>query len=158
MAGSALLRPDDRTGALRDTLAGLLAMDEPRRHLAAELSGLGLRHDLGDGHPLLGRRMPDLDLVTPDGPRRVFGLLHEGRHVLLDLGGAPGALDATPWSDRVRCLEATCDGPWELPAIGAVTAPAGVLVRPDGHVAWVGEGDARGLAEAMRKWCGAPRA
>jgi 2-polyprenyl-6-methoxyphenol hydroxylase-like FAD-dependent oxidoreductase len=157
MAGAALLREDDHSGALRDTLAELLVMDGPRRRLAAELSGLGLRYDLGDGHPLLGRRMPDLDLVTADGPRRVFSLLHDGRAVLLDLGDARAVLDTGAlWSTRVRCLHAQYRGPWELPELGAVEAPAGVLVRPDGHVAWVGEGTAEGLAEALHRWCGTP--
>jgi 3-(3-hydroxy-phenyl)propionate hydroxylase len=96
--------------------------------------------------------MPDLDLVTNDGPRRVHGLLHEGRAVLLELGGA--SLAQVPSPDRIRCLQARCDGPWALPALGTVTAPSGVLIRPDGYVAWVGEGDSRGLSAALSRWCG----
>lgn len=157
MAGTALLRQDDQTSALRETLTELLVMDEPRRRLAADLSGLGIRHDLGEGHPLLGRRMPDLDLVTAEGTRRVFSLLHPGRAVLLGVGDARGVLDVgAPWSGRVRCLRAQYEGPWDLPGLGAVTPPTGVLVRPDGHVAWVGEGNVQGLADAMHRWCGAP--
>ncbi|HSK52712.1 MAG TPA: FAD-dependent monooxygenase [Clostridia bacterium] len=155
MAAVALRRPDERTTALRDTVAELLGLDEPRRRLAAELSGLGIRYDLGEGHPLLGRRMPDLDLVTADGPLRVFALLHEARPVLLDLG-EPGGLDIAPWADRVRLVDAEYAGAWELPAIGAVTPPASVLVRPDGYVAWVGDGNEFGLADALTTWFGPP--
>src|SRR5207249_1670384 len=82
MAQVALRRPDDRTKALRDTMAELLSMDEPRRRFAAMMSGLDIHYDLGDGHPLLGRRMPDLDLVTPGRTVRVFTLLHDAHPVL----------------------------------------------------------------------------
>ena len=121
------------------------------------MSGLDVHYDLGEGHPLLGRRMPDLDLVAADGPLRVFTLLHEARPVLLDLG-APGGLDIAPWSDRVRLVEAEHAGAWELPVLGAVTAPTAVLIRPDGYVAWVGEGTDRGLADALTAWFGPPAA
>jgi 2-polyprenyl-6-methoxyphenol hydroxylase-like FAD-dependent oxidoreductase len=156
MALVALRREDDRTTALRDTVAELLGMDEPRRRFAAMMSGLGVHYDLGEGHPLLGRRMPDLDLATADGPLRVYSLLHDARPVLLNLG-EPGPFDITPWTDRVQPVDAGYDGAWELPAIGAVDAPAAVLIRPDGYVAWVGEGTQRGLPEALTTWFG-PRA
>jgi 3-(3-hydroxy-phenyl)propionate hydroxylase len=139
MAQIALRRTDDRTKALGDTVSEFLGMDEPRRRLAAEMSGLGVHYDLGEGHPLLGRRMPDLDLVTANGPLRVFTLLHDARPVLLNLG-EPGGFDITPWADRVQLIDAKYVGTWELPAIGMVTAPAAVLFRPDGYVAWVGRG------------------
>jgi 2-polyprenyl-6-methoxyphenol hydroxylase-like FAD-dependent oxidoreductase len=148
MAQTALARSDDRLDALRDTVTELLAMDEPRRRLAGTMSGLDIRYDLGEGHPLLGRRMPDLDLETADGPVRVFSLLHDARPVLLDLGAS---LDA-PEAGGVRLVRATCAGPWELPAIGAVPAPAAVLVRPDGHVAWAGDGGDAGLRDALAAW------
>ena len=138
MAQVALRRPDDRTKALGDTVSELLSMDEPRRRLAAEMSGLDVHYDLGEGHPLLGRRMPDLDLVTANGPLRVFTLLHDARPVLLNLG-EPGGFDITPWADRVQLIDAKYAGTWELPALGAVTAPTAVLIRPDGYVAWVGD-------------------
>lgn len=157
MAQVAALRTDDRTEALRGIVAELLGMDEPRRRLAAEMSGLGIRYDFGEGHPLLGRRMPDLDLVTADGPLRVFTLLHDARPVLLDLG-EPGGFDIAPWADRVRSIDARYDGPWELPEIGTVTAPTAVLVRPDGYVAWVGERSREGLADALTTWFGPPAA
>jgi 2-polyprenyl-6-methoxyphenol hydroxylase-like FAD-dependent oxidoreductase len=157
MALTALQRPGAQIAALRDMLAELAEMDEPRRHLAAQLAGLDVRYDLGEGHPLLGRRMPDLDLLTADGPLRVFTLLHDARPLLLDLG-EPAGLDVGPWGDRVRLIDAEYAGPWELPALGAVPAPTAVLVRPDGHVAWVGLGTDEGLADALTTWFGAAAA
>jgi hypothetical protein len=155
MASVALRRADERTKALHDTVSELLAMDEPRRRFAAEMSGLGIHYDLGEGHPLLGRRMPDLDLVTADGPVRVYTLMHDARPVLLNLG-EPGGVDITPWADRVQVIDAEYDGPWELPVLGAVTAPTAVVIRPDGYVAWVGEGSRLGLADALTTWFGPP--
>jgi 3-(3-hydroxy-phenyl)propionate hydroxylase len=157
MAQMALRRPDERTKALGETISDLLGTDEPRRRLAAEMSGLAVHYDLGEGHPLLGRRMPDLDLVTANGPLRVFTLLHDARPVLLNLG-EPGGFDITPWADRVQLIDATYDGTWELPALGAVTAPTAVLIRPDGHVAWVGDSTQLGLADALTTWFGPPEA
>src|SRR5438105_4015573 len=157
MAQVALHRPDERTNAAREIIGELLKMDEVRKRIAAEMSGLGIRYDLGEGHPLLGRRMPDLDLVTADGPRRVFTLLHDARPVLLNLG-EPGGFDITPWADRVQLIDATYIGMWELPVLGAVTAPGAVLIRPDGHVAWVGDLTHLGLADALTTWFGPPTA
>jgi len=153
----ALRRPDDRTKALGDYVSELLSMDEPRRRLAAEMSGLDIHYDLGEEHPLLGRRMPDLDLVTASGPLRVFTLLHDARPVLLNLG-APGSFDITPWADRVQLIDAEYSGIWELPALGAVTAPTAALIRPDGYVAWVGDLIQVGLADALTTWFGPPTA
>ena len=155
MAMVALRRPDERTKALGETIAELLESDEPRTRLAAELSGLGIHYDLGEGHPLLGRRMPDLDLVTADGPLRVFTLLHDARPALLNLG-EPGAFDLAAWADRVQLIDAEYDGAWELPALGEVTAPAAVLIRPDGYVAWVGDRGRQGLDVALATWFGVP--
>jgi Aromatic-ring hydroxylase, C-terminal len=157
MAQVALMRPDDRIEALRDTVSELLSMDEPRKRFAAMMSGLDIHYDLGEGHPLLGRRMPDLDLVTADGPLRVFTLLRDARPVLLNLG-EPGGFDIGPWADRVRSIDAEYVATWELPALGAVTAPTAVLIRPDGYVAWVGERSQLGLADALTTWFGAPTA
>jgi 3-(3-hydroxy-phenyl)propionate hydroxylase len=140
MAQTALVRGDDRTTAARELLAELLKMDEPRKRYAGRMSGLDIRYDLGEGHPLLGRRMPDLDLVTAEGPRRVFSLLHQARPVLLTLD-EPGAFDLAPWAQRVQRVDARYAGVWELPVLGAVAAPMAVLIRPDGHVAltaWFG--------------------
>jgi 2-polyprenyl-6-methoxyphenol hydroxylase-like FAD-dependent oxidoreductase len=157
MALVALRRPDERTKALGETIAELLTSDEPRRRLAATMSGLDIHYDLGEGHPLLGRRMPDLDLVTADGSLRVFSLLHRARPVLLNLG-EPGGFDIAPWADRVQLVDAEYAGTWELPALGAVTAPTAVLIRPDGHVAWVGDLAQVGLADALTTWFGPPSA
>jgi len=154
MAQTALLRRDDRIEALRDTMSDLLSMDEPRKRFAAMMSGLDIHYDLGEGHPLLGRRMPDLDLVTANGPLRVFTLLHDARPVLLNLGG-PGGFDITPLADRVRSVDAEYDGVWELPVLGAVTAPTAVLIRPDGHVAWAGDLTDPELPQALATWFGA---
>jgi 2-polyprenyl-6-methoxyphenol hydroxylase-like FAD-dependent oxidoreductase len=157
IAQVALFRPDDRIKTLGDTISELLSMNEPRTRFAAMMSGLDIHYDLGEGHPLLGRRMPDLDLVTADGPLRVFTLLHDARPVLLNLGD-PGGLDIAPWADRVQSIDATYDGTWELPALGAVAAPSAVLIRPDGYVAWVGEQTEAGLADALTTWFGPPTA
>ena len=155
MAHVALRRQDERTAALRDTIAELLEAEEARRRFAAMMFGLDIRYDLGEGHPLLGRRMPDLDLVTADGPLRVFTLLHQARPVLLNFG-KPGSLDITPWADRVQSIDARNAGTWELPVLGQVASPTAVLVRPDGHVAWVGDGTDTGLREALTTWFGSP--
>jgi 2-polyprenyl-6-methoxyphenol hydroxylase-like FAD-dependent oxidoreductase len=153
MAAVALRRDDDRTSALRETVSELLGLDEPRRRFAGMMSGLDVHYDLGEGHPLLGRRMPDLDLVTDDDPVRVFTLLHDARGVLVNLGD-PFALDASLWSDRVQSVDARYDGEWKLPVLGPVTPPAAVLVRPDGYVAWVGDGTDAGLRDALTTWFG----
>ncbi len=132
-------------------------MNEPRKRLAGIVSGLDIHYELGDGHPLLGRRMPDLDLVSADGPLRVFTLLHDAKPVLLNLG-EPGCFDITQWADRVQLIDAEYGGPWELPVLGAVTVPSAVLIRPDGYVAWVGDPAPVGLAEALSTWFGPPAA
>jgi 2-polyprenyl-6-methoxyphenol hydroxylase-like FAD-dependent oxidoreductase len=153
MAQVALARADNRHQALRDIMTELLGMDEPRRRIAGMLSGLDIHYDLGDGHPLLGRRMPDLDLVTADGATRVFALLHDAQAVLLNLG-KPWACDTSPWADRVLAIDAEYGGDWELPVLGHVAAPDAVLIRPDGYVAWVGDGTDTGLRDALTTWFG----
>ena len=171
MAQAALTRVDARTDALRAITAELLSMDEPRTRIAALMSGLDIHYDLGSygdpgphdnpgtGHPLVGRRMPDLDLVTADGSLRAFTLLHDARPVLLNLGGlgGPGDLDITPWADRVRLANAGYAGRWELPVLGEVAAPAAVLLRPDGYGAWAGGPPYPGLDDALTTWFGSPR-
>ena len=157
MAQVALSTDDDRHQALRETMAELVGMDEPRRRIAGMISALDVHYDLGEGHPLLGRRMPDLDVQTVDGPTRVFNLLHDARPVLLNLG-EPGGFDIAPWADRVRWVDAEHSGVWELPVLGEVAAPPAVLIRPDGHVAWVGDLTDPGLQQALTTWFGAATA
>jgi 2-polyprenyl-6-methoxyphenol hydroxylase-like FAD-dependent oxidoreductase len=153
-AAVALATPDERHDALCDLLTDLLTLDEPRRHVAGMLSGLDVHYDLGEGHPLLGRRMPDLDVRTADGPTRVFELLHDARPLLCNFG-EPGAFDIAPWAKRVRLVDAQHDGRWELPVIGAVPAPSAVLIRPDGHVAWTGDRSDPELPRSLATWFGA---
>ena len=153
MALGVLQRPDERIKALVDVVSELASMDEPRKRLAGIISGLDIHYDLGEGHPLLGRRMPDLDLVTADGPLRVYTLLHNAKAVLLNLA-EPGDFDITPWADRVQPIDAEYVDPWELPVLGAVIAPAAVLIRPDGYVAWVGDGTDTGFRAALTTWFG----
>jgi hypothetical protein len=155
MAQIALQRQDERSKALAEVVSELANMDEPRKRLAGIISGLDIRYDLGEGHPLLGRRMPDLDLATAAGPVRVVELLHGAKPVVINLG-EPGTIDIAPWADRVQLIDAQYAGEWELPVIGAVDAPTTVLVRPDGYVAWVGEGTRLGLPEALSGWFGPP--
>lgn len=153
MALTAVERSDDRVEALRGMMSELLQKDEPRRQYLAMMSGLDVHYDLGEGHPLLGRRMPDVDLLTSNGPLRVFTFLHDARPVLVNFGEA-GGFDLTGWADRVQSIDAKYLDAWELPGIGAVTAPDAVLIRPDGYVAWVGDGSQRGLADALTTWFG----
>ncbi|MBR1130155.1 FAD-dependent monooxygenase [Bradyrhizobium iriomotense] len=148
-----LRRADDGLIAAREVMSDLLAMDEPRRRFGAMMSGLDIRYDLGEGHALLGRRMSDLDLTIEGRPLRLFTLLHSARGLLLNLG-KPDTIDITPWADRTDVVDADYGDGWELPAIGHVHAPKAVLVRPDGHVAWVGDESQFGLAEALTRWFG----
>ena len=156
MAATAINRGDERTNALREAMTELLLLDEPRKRYAALMSGLDIQYDLGTGHPLLGRRVPDLDLLTADGPRRVYTFLHEARPLLLTLSDSC-AFDIAPWADRVQRVDARYSGTWQLPVLGAVAAPSAVLIRPDGHVAWISEGSDQGLTNALIKWFGPPR-
>ncbi len=155
MAQSALRKPDEQTRALGDYVAQFLKADEVRKSMAAEMSGLDVHYNLGEGHPLLGRRMPDLDLITAEGTVRMFTLLHRARAVLLNFG-EPRGVDIAPWSNRVQLVEARYDGAWELPVIGVVTAPNALLIRPDGYVAWVGDESRHGLSDALTTWLGPP--
>jgi 3-(3-hydroxy-phenyl)propionate hydroxylase len=155
MAQIALRRQDERSMALNEKITEFLGMDEPRKRVVAEISGLGVHYNLGDGHPLLGRRMPDLDLVTASGTTRVFTLLHRARPVLLNLG-EPGSFDIAAWADRVQLIDAEYRGVWELPSLGTVVTPAAVLIRPDGYVAWVGDQTQAGLVDALTTWFGPP--
>jgi hypothetical protein len=130
-----------------------MVLDEPRTQVAALIHGLDVAYDLGPGHPLLGRRVPDLDLDTADGRTSVYALLREARPVLLDLE-EPARIHLGPWADRVRLVGGRAVGDWALPVLGRVRPPGAVLIRPDGHVAWVGEGTDAGLTDALARWFG----
>jgi 3-(3-hydroxy-phenyl)propionate hydroxylase len=155
LAQVALRRPDDRSRAAREVVSDLLQMEAPRKRFAAVMSGLDIRYDLGEGHALLGRRMPDLDIVTASGPSRVFALLHHARPLLLNFG-EPDRFDIAPWADRIQLIDARCVGVWELPVLGVIAAPDAVLVRPDGYVPWAGNLSQPGLADALTRWFGPP--
>ena len=161
LAQVALMRSDARSKAAWGVISELLKMDEPRKRYGAMMSGLDIQYDIpcdsGEKHPLLGRRMPDLDLIAANGPLRLFTLLHDARPVFLNFG-EPGSIDITPWADRVQSMDAEYVAVWELPALGTVTAPAAVLIRPDGYVAWVGDHTQAGLADALTTWFGPPAA
>ena len=154
MAQVALARTDERSRALRDAMMEQLGMEEPRKRVAGMVSGLDIAYDLGEGHPLLGRRMPDLDLRTADGPTRVLTLLHDARPVLLNFG-EPGGFDISPWANRVHMVDASSEGAWELPVLGEVAPTPAVLIRPDGHVAWAGDLTDPALPRALDTWFGA---
>src|SRR5436305_4880980 len=156
MAQGTLQRRDERMQALVEVVSELARMDEPRKWLAGIVSGLDIHYDLGEGHPLLGRRMPDLDLITADGPLRVFELLRTAKPVLVNLG-QPGNLDITGWADRVQLINAEYVGLWELPVLGVLSGPTAVLIRPDGYVAWVGEPADPALPDALTTWFGPAR-
>lgn len=157
MAQTVLQRADPRTVALNEILDDVVATRDARTRIAARIHGLDVAYDLGAGHPLLGRRMPDLDVVGPAGPTRISLLLHEAKPLLLNFAD-PGRMDSSPWADRVRAMDVGFDGTWELPVIGEVAPPIAVLVRPDGHVAWVESGSAVPLSDALARWFGPPRA
>jgi 2-polyprenyl-6-methoxyphenol hydroxylase-like FAD-dependent oxidoreductase len=157
LAQGTLQRVDERMQALLDIASELATMDEPRKRLAGTVSGLDIHYDFGEGHPLLGRRMPDLDLITTAGPVRAFALMRDARPLLLNLGD-PGDLDFTAWADRVQLIDARYEGNWELPVIGTISAPTAVLIRPDGYVAWTGNGTDDGLTGALNVWFGPPAA
>jgi 3-(3-hydroxy-phenyl)propionate hydroxylase len=122
--------------------------DEIRRQYVAMISGLDIRYKLGAGHPLLGRRIPDLDLVTDQGPLRVYTLPRDGHGAFINFN-EPSRMDFTRWAGRVRIINAKYEGIWKLPGIETVAPPSAVLLRPDGYVAWVGDLTQPGLLEAL---------
>ncbi|MDN3271112.1 FAD-dependent monooxygenase [Streptomyces sp. MA15] len=159
-AQSALVRPGAQTDALREVFGSLMVIDDVNRQLRHMLNALDIRYPADGDHPLEGRRVPDADLDTADGPAFVHELLHAARPVLLDLGGSAEVAAAVKgWADRVDLVEArSADDLWTVPAVGGIPAPAALLIRPDGHVAWAAEaGRAPHLAAlrtALTTWCG----
>lgn len=153
MAQRALGANDDRTGALRDIVGELLALEEPRQHVAAMISGLDIHYGPDDGHPMIGRRTPDLDLVTPEGSARIYEHLHHAAPLLLNLDPTT-PLDIAPTFADIPQVHSTYTGSWELPILGEVEPPRALLIRPDGYVAWAGTGTDTGLDPALTKWFG----
>ncbi|MGY4708752.1 FAD-dependent monooxygenase [Mycolicibacterium sp. CBM1] len=152
MAQTALNGPGPRVAALRDTMAELLTLDQPRTRIAAMMCGLDISYNPNPADPLLGLRMPDLDLHTADGPTRLFTLLHPAQWILLT-HGQPCSADLTGWERRVTTVHAHTTPTWHLPILGEIAAPQAVLVRPDGHIAWVGRGTTTtGLTDALTTW------
>jgi 2-polyprenyl-6-methoxyphenol hydroxylase-like FAD-dependent oxidoreductase len=156
LALTALERGDDGHEALRAMTKELMESQQARQRYLAMVSGLDIRYGSADEHPLLGRRMPDLEVTTAEGPRRIFSMLHAGRPVFLNLG-AHGDFDIARWADRVSRVDGQYTGAWMLPASEPVGVPTAVLIRPDGHVAWVSQQSAASMESALNSWFGPAR-
>ena len=147
--------PDaDDVWALREIVIDLARLPDANRHLAGLMSGLDLRYDLGGTDPLVGARMPDLDLIRADGQKtRVSTLLHAGRGLLLELGNtrepAPPGVDVVGSQPVGSADGIGCD-------TGANPGVDRILVRPDGYVCWVGTGPGASPDAALRRWFGSP--
>jgi bifunctional hydroxylase/dehydrase len=151
-AQSQLILGGVQAAPLRTVLSELVAYPEVARHLAAKVSGLDIRYDVGRGIDLLGRRLPQLKLTGPRGATTSTRLLHRARGVLLDL--ADNAVlrgRAAGWTDRVDVATAGVDPAGPLPGVTAV------LLRPDGHVAWAAPGAHSDLPMALNRWFGPER-
>ena len=157
-AQSVLCEPGQRADDLHEVVTGLLRFGDVNDHLAMVQSGLATRYPMTGAHPLLGRRVPDADIVSPSGAKRVFELLNAAHPVLLDLstGGASSNVLAS-WADRIDVVAArSLSESWPVPGDGSVPVPSAVLIRPDGYVAWVDDGihDVGALQEILTKWFG----
>ena len=137
-AQTELMSVDPGPQAVRRLLAELMDVDEVNRYLTEKIIAIGIRYDVGEGHPLLGRRLRDVALKRG----HLYGLMRAGRGLLLD---QTGRLSTAGWSDRV---DHVVDVSEELDV-------SAVLLRPDGHVVWAGE-DQQGLLECLPRWFGAP--
>ncbi|GAA1932965.1 rifampin monooxygenase [Streptomyces sodiiphilus] len=133
-----LMSTEPGSRSVRRLLSELMDFEVVNRHLMEKITAIGVRYDLGEGHPLLGRRLRDMEL----GPGRLYELMRDGRGLLLD---RTGRLSVTGWADRTVHVVGDAGEP---------DAPA-VLLRPDGHVAWAGE-DQRELLGVLPRWFGAP--
>ncbi|MFG3056892.1 FAD-dependent oxidoreductase [Kitasatospora sp. NPDC048239] len=146
-AQTALLHPAEKVGPLREILRELVAFDGPNQFLVDLAGGVGLRYELplpegaGEPHPLIGRLVPDVELVTPEGPLSPAGRLRDGRGLLVRFAQGP---EVGGWTDRVDVL--TAEPHPELDA-------AALLIRPDGHVAAVTD-DPGTLRHALTTWFG----
>ncbi|KOT77079.1 hypothetical protein ADK70_37715 [Streptomyces rimosus subsp. pseudoverticillatus] len=154
-AQAVLIDPDPRYEGLRELMIELLHVPETNRYLAGLISALDVRYPMAGEHPLLGRRVPDLPLVTEDGTRQLSTYFHAARGVLLTLGcDQPLADEAAAWKDRVDLVAA--EGVAEPgSAVDGLTA---LLVRPDGYICWTAapETGTDGLTDALRTWFGPP--
>ncbi|MGW1613828.1 FAD-dependent monooxygenase [Streptomyces sp. NPDC002285] len=133
---------------LRRLFGELVGIEAVRRHLVGLVTGLDIGYDMGEGgHPLLGHRLPDQELLVGDEKSSTYELLTRGRPLLLNLRGGDAVTEAAAgWADRVDVVAASRPDP---------AAPAAdLLVRPDGYIAWVGTGGSAGLAEALQRWFG----
>lgn len=155
-----LLSADPGAVALRELFSTLLDFEEANRYVTELITAVGIRYDLGEGHPLLGRRMRDVALEKEG--RRLYALMHTGRGLLLD---QTGRLTAGGWADRVDHVvdvarditegdEGQNGDPGGSGSGGRLDVPA-LLLRPDGHVAWAGE-DQRELRASLATWFGPP--
>lgn len=140
----------DEMQPLRDIFGELMTHLDVQRHLAGMVTGLDIRYDVGPGdHPMLGRRMPNLELVN-DGKSSVYEHLHAARGLLLDLADDPAVRTTTAaWADRVTTVTAT-----PHPASQLFEDARAVLVRPDGYIAWIGSDPGVGLTDALTRWFG----
>ncbi|MTE20988.1 SDR family oxidoreductase [Streptomyces sp. TRM43335] len=155
-AQALLLLGSPEVESLRAVFGELIPYEDVRRHLAGVVSGLDIRYGAGDGHPLTGTRLPHVELAGPHGPLSTPTLLRAARGVLLVLTDDPALRTETlavarPWAHAVDATvaAAVADGP--------LAGSHAVLVRPDGHVAWVGSettAPTAGLTEALRRWFG----
>jgi 2-polyprenyl-6-methoxyphenol hydroxylase-like FAD-dependent oxidoreductase len=135
-----LLSPEPGPRAVRRLLSELMDFDEVNRHLIEKVTAISIRYDFGPGPDLLGRRLPDIDLEQG----HLYGRLHGGRGLLLD---RTGGLTVGGWSDRVDHL---------ADPTAALDVP-GLLLRPDGHLAWIGD-DQQDLDDHLARWFGSPGA
>ncbi|QIS21358.1 FAD-dependent monooxygenase [Nocardia terpenica] len=162
-AQTALIKPGSQNDALRSVVADILTVPEVCLRLSGVLSGLNLRYPLGDTHPLLGRRMPNLTLTTGRGTTETFGLLRRAHPVLINLGTDRLTDIAAPWAGRVDYVDARLEpgytgSHWRMPVFGDVPAFDAVFVRPDGYIAWINPAaepiDANELTAALTRWLG----
>jgi hypothetical protein len=155
-AQTALLGQGENVTAMRQTFERLLGVDAANEQVGAEISGLDVCYQEG-GHPLVGRRVPDGDIVVGTTPRRVYELLQSARPVLLTLGAQIDVVQENLGDHVVRVAADSAVRRWRLPVIGWVPVPAALLIRPDGHVAWASQdGSTAGLEQAA-EWIGAVR-